>query len=456
MPWRRGRRRAPDPERFAPWPEDGVLVGGAVRDALLGHEPADLDWLVPDPHAACEAAAAARGGSCFPLDEARGHWRVVGGAAARTEDFVPLRGGMIVSGGGPTLGAIEEDLRRRDLTINAMALTAAGELIDPTGGTDDLSRRVVAMTSEEALRSDPVRPLRAVRFTGGLGFTLEPGTETAVRAITAEQLAGTASLPAPERVRDELTRLVYGRPAASLRLANDIGLLQTFLPELAACAGVSQGPLHHLDVFGHSLEALEALIATFPDAGLAVRLGTLLHDVGKAVTQGVTPLGRPTFHGHDAAGAELTTRALTRLRFDSATVRRASALVRRHMLPLPATERSARRFVHRYRDLLPDLLRLMLADREAARGRAAGPAGRTRYRIAMSRVLAVLEEHAPEAPLLTGHDVMALLGLQPGPEVGEALSLVAEARAVGDVSDVEGAELLLERFAAARGWSRER
>ncbi|HEX7002343.1 MAG TPA: HD domain-containing protein [Trueperaceae bacterium] len=414
-----------------------------MRDALLGREAADLDWLVSDPKAACEAAASADGGTCFPLDEERGHWRAIGGVSGRTHDFVPLS------------GTVEGDLRRRDLTINAMGLTASGELLDPTGGADDLKERVIKVTSEAALRSDPIRPLRAVRFAAALGFRLDPDTATVVRELAAEQRAGSARVPAPERVRDELARLLYGRPAAALALAQDLGLLETFLPELSACAAVPQGPLHHLDVFDHSLEALRVLLEAFPDSGTALRLATLLHDVGKPATLAGGPLGRPTFHGHDAVGAHLTARALRRLRFDSGTLKRASALVRRHMLPLPRDERGARRFAHRYGDLLPDLLRLMIADREAARGRAAGPSGRTRYRLAVSRVLAVLEEKPAAAPLLTGDDVMDLLGLEEGPLVGQALRLVAEARAVGDVHDREGAESLLRRYAAANGWPTE-
>lgn len=437
---RGGRLRSLDPAAFAPWPAGGVLVGGAVRDALLGRQPTDLDWLVPDPRAACEAAAAALGGSCFALDEERGHWRAVAPGGA-THDFVPLR------------GAVEEDLAERDLTVNALALDRGGTVLDPTGGREDLSRGVVRMTSEAALRADTVRPLRAVRFAAALGFELDPGTAAAVATAAADLSEGRLPPPAPERVRDELAALLLGTdPAGALALADELGLLRTFLPELAACRGVDQGPLHHLDVLDHSLEALRLLAAMFPDAGLAVRLAALLHDVGKPVTAAPGPFGRPTFHGHDAAGAELTRAALSRLRFDGATVRRAAELVRRHMLPLPTTERGARRFAHRNRDLLPDLLRLMLADREAARGRAASAAGRVRYRVAVSRVLAALEEAPPEAPLVTGDDVMALLGLPPGPRVGEALRLVAEARAVGDVTDREGAERLLRRYAAARGW----
>lgn len=434
------RLQDPDPRAFAPWPEGGLLVGGAVRDALLGRPAKDLDWLVPDPQDACERTAAALGGSCFPLDEERGHWRAVAPGGV-THDFVALR------------GAVEDDLRRRDLTVNALALEPTGDVRDPTGGLADLRAGTLRMTSEDALRADTVRPLRAARLAASLGFALEPATAAEVRRAVEDVRAGRLPAPAPERVRDELTALLMGGdPAGALTLADDLGILDAFLPELAACRGVSQGPLHHLDVLGHSLEALRLLVDTFPDASLAERLATLLHDVGKPATAGTAPLGRPTFHGHDAAGAEVARALLTRLRFEGATVRKATELVRRHMLPLPTTDRGARRFAHRYRELLPDLLRVMLADREAARGRAASAPGRVRYRVAMSRVLAAMEEQPAEPPLLTGEDVMALLGLEPGPRVGEALRLVAEARAVGDVRSRDDAERLLRRYASAQGW----
>src|SRR5690606_9745863 len=179
---------------------------------------------------------------------------------------------------------------------------------------------------------------------------------TAAADIRAGRLAG----PAPERVRVELVALLGGAdPAGALDLARELGLLETFLPELAAGAGVDQGPLHHLDVLDHSLEALRLLASTFPEAGLAVRLAALLHDVGKPVTAARGPLGRPSFLGHDKAGAELARAALTRLRFGGATVRRVAELVRRHMVPLPGSDRGARRFAHRHRELLPDLLQVM-------------------------------------------------------------------------------------------------
>lgn len=420
-----------------------------MRDLLLGVTPTDFDWLVPDPEASARRQAATVGGSAFALDDERGHWRVVtrahGDGADATHDFVPVSGGA---------EGVLADLRRRDLTVNALAARSDGTLIDPTGGLVDLAAGVVRMTSSDAMRADPIRPLRAARFAGALGFTLDPATVAVAREVAAGQRSGTLPLPAAERVGAELRAMVCSdEPAASLRSADQLGLLAVFLPELTATRGVAQGGLHHLDVFDHSLLALTGLVATFPAAGLALRLATLLHDVGKPATAAHGAGRRVTFHGHARLGSVMARRALRRLRFPSSTVATAGELVRLHMLPLPRDEREARRFVHRYRHTLPDLLWLMLADREAARGRLASAAGRTAYREAVGRVVAVLEERPPAPPVMTGHDVMRVLGLEPGPRVGEALALVQEAVAVGDVTDLEDAELLVRRYAAAQGWT---
>jgi poly(A) polymerase len=269
-------------------------------------------------------------------------------------------------------------------------------------------------------------------------------------------------MPAPERIGaefdDTLATPVAGRAFAALE---EVGLLALALPELAAGRGVEQGGLHHLDVLDHQLEALQRLVDAFPDADLALRWATLLHDVGKPSTR--TPGGvlegglrlRARFHGHDRVGAEMAEEALRRLRRPRALAARVRELVTAHMRPLPEDERAAQRFVHRLRPLLPDLLRLMLADREAARGRAASATARRRYRERVGLVLAALEQAPPLAPLIDGRDVMAALGLGPGPHVGTILAAVAEARAVGDVRDRDDALAYAERMAQAAGWTSE-
>lgn len=416
-----------------PFPPDSLLVGGAARDLLRGKAPKDFDWLAREPEAAARAWAARLSGNVFALDEARGYWRV--SAGNEQHDFVPMP------------ERVEDDLARRDFSVNAIALWPDATVLDPLNGRADLKRGQLRMVSEANLVADPLRLLRAARLSVTLNFRLEPGTEAAVRRLAAAGLP----LPAPERVRDELSALLRHEGAArGVLLLRDLGLLRLYVPELLEGAGVEQGGFHHLDVFHHNVEALHQLLSRFPtpDAAgsdLVLRLATLLHDVGKPRTATPDPeRGYTRFYGHDKVGAELTRVILARLRFAGDAVERASRLVGAHMVPLPLNGREARRFVHRRRELLPDLLKLMLADREAGRGPASNERTRLAYKGAIGLVLAAMEE-TPKAPppLLRGEEVMALLGVPPGPPVGEALRAVEEARALGDLSTPDQARAFL-------------
>jgi len=454
-----------------------VIVGGAVRDAHLGAAARDVDWLVRDPLGAARELADATGGSLVPLDPDRGHWRVVWPAAdaeARSWDLAAPD----PPGDPRDPAVVAADLRRRDVTINALAFRpGTDEVLDPTGGLADLRRSLVRAVARENLWADPLRAWRVVRIAAQLGFRVERRTRAWVQELAralvpaaeprpaprswprlaAAPPAAPVALPAPERIGAELDDTiatpVAGRAFAAL---DDLGLLAPVLPELTDGRGVAQGNLHHLDVLLHQLEALQQLVDAFPDADLALRWATLLHDVGKPPTRApgsVTEDGlvlRDRFHGHDAIGAALAASALRRLRRPRATVARVQDLVAAHMRPLPDDEPGARRFAHRLRPLLPDLLRLMLADREAARGRAASAAARRRYRERVGLVLAALASPPPPAPLLDGRTLMAALGLAPGPRVGELLAAIAEARAMGDVHTQDEALAYAERLHAGR------
>ncbi|MVN85323.1 HD domain-containing protein [Deinococcus sp. HMF7620] len=429
------RRRLPLP----PFPPGAVLVGGAARDWQRGVVAKDYDWAVPDPAGAAQQLAAQTGGSAFPLDEERGYWRVSAPGGIQ-HDLVPLPDDLTA------------DLRRRDFTVNALGVLADGQVIDPVGGLADLRARRLRMVSAENLRADPLRAWRAARFEATLGFRLESATGAAVRSVAADLVGGALALPAAERIRDELhALLLHPEAARGLLRLEDLGLLALTLPELREGLGLTQGGFHHLDVFHHGLEALHQLLARRPDAPLPLRWAALLHDVGKPRTLARDPqTGRASFYGHDKVGAALAAQLLTRLKLPGDDIRRVSALVGAHMVPLPAGEREARRFVHRRRDLLPDLLSVMLADREAARGPASSEASRRAYAHAMSRVLAALEaQPAPPAPLLRGEDLMALLDTPPGPRIGQVSRALAEAAALGEVQTPEQARAFAVRWAQA-------
>lgn len=428
-----------DPDQFTPWPPDAILVGGAIRDAHWNHPGRDFDWLVTGPAAAARRFAEEHGGSVFALDEARGHWRV-----KRTEDehdFIRFGGDL------------RADLMARDFTVNALALERNGTLHDPTDGRTDLRRRRLRMVAVENLRADPLRLVRGARLANAADLTIDEGTRRALRQTAADQVAGRLQAPAAERVRDELDLLLgQPRPAPGILLLDDLGLLDLYLPELTAGRDVEQKGYHHLPVMRHQIEALHQLLHQFPAATLDLRWATLLHDIGKPATRERGPDGRIHFYGHDRLGADLAKDRLRALRHPQQRIRMVAQLIRWHMLQLPSTERAARRFVHRRREVLPDLLKLMIADREAARGPLASAANRERYRIALDRVIAILAESPPAPPLLDGREVMALLGLPEGPRVGEAMRFLREAQAVGDVADRDGAVAALERYAEAQGW----
>jgi poly(A) polymerase len=433
-----------------------VVVGGAVRDALIGATPADVDWLAAEPEALARAIATASGATLVALDPERGFWRVGWGGAAGVWDFAAP-----TLGGDPRAAAVlTRDLARRDFTINAMAFDPSAEqLIDPHGGASDLRRRHLRMIAAANLHDDPLRGVRGVRLAARLGLRIEAATAEAIAAVAAALAQGTRPMPAAERLGAEFDALLLTpRAAQGVAALVRSGWLALLLPELTAGAGVAQGPLHHLDVLDHQIEALAQLIEAAPDADLALRYATLLHDVGKCVTRtpgGVTAEGvvlRDRFDGHDAAGAALAERALKRLRRPRALRERVAALIAAHMRPLPRDAVAARRFAHRLRPLLPDLLQLMVADRAAARGRAANAALRRRSLEGVGAVLAALEVPPPAAPLLRGGELIAELALAPGPQIAWLLAEIAEARAAGDVATREEAlAYARRRLAAGRG-----
>jgi len=402
------------------WPVGAWLVGGAVRDLWLGLKPFDYDFATADPRAAARDCAHRSGGTPFPLDEQRGHWRVVAGPA--TYDFTPLQDG------------IENDLLRRDFTANALAATPRGAVLGPAQARYDLRHRVLRALSREALDDDPLRPLRGLRLWLTHGLRPEPRTLEWMRRAACAQRFGRQ--PARERVRDELERmLAHPRAAWAFARLQQLGFAPAYLRAWAAGDGVEQLGYHHLDVLRHELEALFQLVWRFPEAGLELRWAALLHDVAKPLVRQWDPnRGYYRFFEHESFGAAIASEQLGRLRCSRALQSRVAALIRAHMRAPPAAGRARRRWMHRQRRLLPDLLFLQIADRAATRGPRARREG---YRLgelydALEEARTFLGRPQP-APLLNGNEIMERLGLDPGPEVGRLLDLLVEAQVLGDV-----------------------
>jgi putative nucleotidyltransferase with HDIG domain len=435
--------------------EQAWVVGGTVRDALLGRPGApDVDIVVAgDVRTAARRVARASGAAAFELSGTHGAWRVVDRGGAWQIDIVAMQG-----------GSLEEDLAARDLTLNAMAEPlGGGPIVDPYDGRADIAARQLRMVAPEAFDRDPLRVLRVARFASELGFGIEPATRAAARA-RAGRVAGVAG----ERVFAELKRIVGGDdPVRGIALLDELALMPAVLPEVDALRGVEQSVYHHRDVFGHTLEVLEAAVALERDPGDALgddlagrvraflselladdvtrggalRWAALLHDVAKPQTRVELPGGRVGFPHHDSLGAELVREALTRLRA-SERLRAHVAAMTRHHLRLGFLVHEApldRRAIHRYlvatAPVAADVTLLTVADRLATRGRKAGEAIARHLELARVLVAAALEQRAAgrRPPLIRGDALAAELGLQPGPRLGELLAAIEEARYAGEV-----------------------
>jgi poly(A) polymerase len=431
------------------------VVGGAVRDRLLGRATEDIDVAVAgEPRTAARAIARAARGTAFELSGAFGAWRVVGPARDWHVDLVPLRDGDIAA-----------DLAARDFTINAMAEPlAGGELLDPHGGHADLAAGLVRMVSEAALAEDPLRSLRAVRLATELELDVEPATAEAVQRH-APALAAIAS----ERVFAELKRIVTAASARrGMELMDALSLTAVALPELAELRGVEQNVFHHADVLDHTLEVLDAVAALDRDPtasglgdqsdavaallaepladeltrGGAMRFAALLHDAAKPQTRGVRPDGRVTFIGHDRAGAELARGALRRLRASERLAEYVASLTLHHLRvgflvhDRPLDRRAVWRYLRATAPDSADVTVFTVADRLATRGRGAEAAIAAHLEVARELLAAALAERAagPRPPLVRGDELARELGIAPGPRLGELLAQLEEDRFAGEVA----------------------
>jgi len=429
------------------------FVGGCVRDVRLGRPLVDVDVVVPgDPAPAARRLARATGGSPFALSETHGAWRVV--LDGRTIDVTARRGGDIVA-----------DLGERDFTVNAMAIPVNGageDVVDPFGGLSDLADGRLRLVSDRVFTDDPLRLLRLARIAHELGFEVDPDAERLARrdAHLADRAAG-------ERIYAEVRRLLAPEhPDAAVRLLDGLGVLEVILPEAGPMHGCEQSPFHHLDVFEHTLQVLDAAadIAAHPehylpqhadrlrvamdepvgdelDARTALRLAALFHDIEKPSTRTVSADGRVGFMGHDRKGAATTRRILRRWRAATSTIRFCMLLVAEHLRlgfmvhDRPLGRREAYRYLRATQPHVEASVVISLADRFATRGVRARQAYVRAHAETADELLALVSELEAEerAPLLRGDEIAELTGAE-GARIGELVDALAEEQAAAAVT----------------------
>jgi poly(A) polymerase len=425
------------------------LVGGFVRDRLLGTEGKDIDLLVVGEGAVPLLAAVAQAFDWAPAQvfdhfgtaQIRGDGYIVEAVRARAERYDPSSRKPDV-----TPGTLDEDLWRRDFTVNALAQTLEGHLLDRTGrGLADLYAGVLRtpLDPRDTFSEDPLRMYRAARFVAQLGFQLADGVLDAMR-----DMAPRAAILSVERVAEEVRRLLTSaHPRAGMEVLRTTGLLDVHLPELLEMVGVEQSGYHVYDVWTHTLVALD-----LAPRDLLVRTAVLLHDVGKPRTHAVAEDGRHTFHDHPEVGAQMARDMLERLRFSNAEIAAVLQLVRHHLRPIqydPASfgDSAVRRLMRDMAELRAPLLDVARADTRASAFPDTSGIDELEQRMGRLEVESGDAGAAFQSPL-DGEELMALAGRGPGRWVGAAKQALSDAV-------VEGAIPPGDRDAARR-WVAER
>jgi poly(A) polymerase len=424
---------------FAGHGHELALVGGPVRDVFLGRKPGDLDLTTDAPPE--EVLRIIRDwadkvwtvGIDFGTVGLRKNGTIFEITTYRSEEYAPRSRKPGVHYGT----SLEEDLRRRDFTINAMAARLPGhELVDPFGGLAALREKVLRTpgTPDESFSDDPLRILRAARFAAQLGFTVADDVQEAMG-----RQASRLDIVSAERITDELTKLMLTPdPARGIELLVDTGVAATVLPEIPKLRLEADEHFRHKDVYQHSLTVLRQAIGLEERYGLrddlVLRLAALLHDIGKPKTRSRLPDGRVAFHHHEVVGAKMARKRLTALRFPKDVVADVSKLVELHLRfhgygDAGWTDSAVRRYVRDAGALLPRLHALTRADC-TTRNRAKAERLARSYDDLEERIarLSEQEELGKIRPELDGNEIMRILGIPPGPLVGRAYAFLLELR----------------------------
>lgn len=447
------------------------MVGGYLRDVAIAQLHGQTKSKSPDYDFVIE------GGSAVELARETAE-RLSGHFVLLDESFDTARvvlDDCQIDFAGCTGSGLQDDLKRRDFTINALALDPAHPdvLIDTVGGMDDIKSKSVRLISEGAVVDDPLRILRAWRFAASLGFSIESDTR-----VLLERHMGLLNRVALERVSYELFVLFESDDAAvHLKDMGSTGALEKIFPELKATRRVTSNAYHHLDLFDHQIEAVkqcEGALSLMPARarrilaepmahGLtrfgALKISCLLHDIGKPDTWVITEEGKHTFIGHDKLGAELCVPLAKRMKWSKPLERFVEKMVRWHLRPGQLfhqgdpTDRAVLRFYRSIGDDVPELILLALSDFRAT----CGPGLQVGREQAEQKLLELLERYfvyvdeARYLPrLLDGKDVMALLGITAGPVIGSLLEALEEAKQLGEVSNRREAEEFVRRLHAEK------
>ncbi|MFE6737299.1 CCA tRNA nucleotidyltransferase [Streptomyces tubercidicus] len=435
-----------------------ALVGGSVRDALLGRLGNDLDFTTDArPEDVLKivrpwADAVWEVGIAFGTVGCKKDSFDIEVTTYRSEAYDRTSRKPEVSYGD----SIEQDLVRRDFTVNAMAvLLPQKEFVDPHDGLEDLAAQVLRTpgTPEESFSDDPLRMMRAARFAAQLDFEVHPEVFAAMKAMSDR-----IEIVSAERVRDELNKLILApHPREGLRLLVESGLAGHVLPELPALRLESDEHHRHKDVYEHSLTVLEQAIdleENGPD--LVLRLAALLHDIGKPRTRRFEQDGRVSFHHHEVVGAKMTKKRMTALKYSNDLVKDVSRLVELHLRfhgygTGEWTDSAVRRYV---RDAGPQLERLHKLTRSdcTTRNKRKASALSRAYDGLEERIARLQEQEELEAirPDLDGNDIMQILGIRPGPEVGKAYQQMLEIRLEHGPLEREAAVAALKEWWAAQ------
>ena len=417
-----------------------ALVGGPVRDAILGRLGNDLDFTTDAHPKECEKILKKWADSVWDIGAAFG--TVAGKKAETTVEITTYRSESYSADSrkpdvefGKT---IEGDLARRDFTINAMALeltTTEPLFIDPYNGVGDLQNQIIKTPGEakDSFTDDPLRMMRAARFMSQLNFTPEISLVAAIKSMAAR-----LEIISAERIRDEFIKLIMGdNPRAGLSLLVESGLADYFLPELPKLKLEIDEHHHHKDVYEHSLTVLEqaiALEARLGGANLTLRLAALLHDIGKPKTKALLPDGGVSFHHHEVVGARMCKERMKKLRFDNHIINDVSQLVSLHLRfhgygNGEWTDSAVRRYVRDAGELLTHLHLLTRADCTTRNKKKAEGLAKT-YDQLEDRIAQLMEQEELDKirPDLSGDEIMKILDIKPSPAVGKAYEFLLELR----------------------------